>query len=188
MRFKSVPSADLVGAITSLLSRHHLLASCSRFRRYHRNQSQTTADSSVPRASFDTSRRDRCHLRSVPPSPPLLSEERHRARGGITSPVPRGRATTTTTTASTTGSKRTCSPVRSAITRHRQVAPVDTRIARGKLLSGSGKNAGKSRNVQLAVSPTGGTNPRDFDFLFPGSRLSCWCHSTEPAGSRGKPL
>ncbi|KAL6438593.1 hypothetical protein ACFW04_004560 [Cataglyphis niger] len=38
-------------------------------------------------------------------------------------------ATTTTTTTTTTGSKRTCNPVKSAVTRHRQVALVETRLA-----------------------------------------------------------
>lgn len=67
---------------------------------------------------------------SVPPSPPLLSEERHRAQDDITSSI-RERATTTVTTAvvATTGSKRTCSPVRSAVARHRQVAPVNTQFS-----------------------------------------------------------
>lgn len=101
--------------------------------------------------------------RSVPPSPPLLSEERHRARGGITSPVPSDRVTTST---STTRSKRTYSPVKNAIARHRQVAPVDTRIARGKLLSGSGKtpeNLGKFSSPSLRANRR--NQRRDFDPL-----------------------
>lgn len=74
---------------------------------------------------------------SVPPSPPLLSEERHRGRSDITS---RGRATTTTAAATTTRSKQTTyNSVRSLVARYRQVAPVDTLIARGKLFSDDGE-------------------------------------------------
>ncbi|KYN16291.1 hypothetical protein ALC57_11502 [Trachymyrmex cornetzi] len=95
---------------------------------------------------------------SVPPSPQLLSEERHRSRSNITS-CERTAATTATTTtttttntttaaaASTTRSKQTtCNPVRSLAARYRQVAPVNTRIVsvcvRGKLFSSTTGNFG----------------------------------------------
>ncbi|KYQ59654.1 hypothetical protein ALC60_01320 [Trachymyrmex zeteki] len=69
---------------------------------------------------------------SVPPSPPLLSEERHRSRSNITSckrTAAAAATTTTTTAASTTRSKQTTyNPVRSLVARYRQVAPVNTRI------------------------------------------------------------
>ena len=62
MRMKFAPSSNKIGA-TSSFSRPHLLAYYClryclrgfRFRHYHRNQSQTTADFSAAHASFDTS-------------------------------------------------------------------------------------------------------------------------------------
>lgn len=115
-----------------------------------REREEKRGDAARPRLRRCRSGREGSHAsmeltRSVPPSPPLLSEERHRARGDITSPV-RGRATTTitstattTATTTTTGSKRICNPVKSAATRHRQVALVETRLAREESSPGDEK-------------------------------------------------
>lgn len=97
--------------------------------------------------------------------PPLLSEQRHRGSSDITS---RGRATTTTATVSaattttftTTRSKTTYNPVRSPVARYRQVAPVDTRIARGKLFSDDGEPRRASTTILTSDSFPAATRNR----------------------------
>jgi len=83
--------------------------------------------------------------RSVPPSPSLLSEERHRARG-TWSPA-RGRLTTnvtanittTTTSTATAGSKWT----RSSVARHRQIVHAN-RASRITAMPDGAKDVGQS--------------------------------------------